>query len=54
VIIGDKLKTLEEWRADSWKREDLERANREDINKRMEALQDEIFVLKKGRNDAYH
>jgi hypothetical protein len=35
-------------------KEDVDRARREEANKRMEVMQDEIYVLKKGRNDAYH
>ena len=54
IIVGEKIRGLEEWREESGRKEEVDRARREEANKRMEAMQDEIYVLKKGRNDAYH
>jgi hypothetical protein len=54
IIVGEKIRGLEEWREESGRKEEVDRARREEASKRMEAMQDEIYVLKKGRNDAYH
>ena len=54
VIVGEKIRGLEEWREESGRKEEVDRLRREEANKRMESMQDEIYVLKKGRNDAYH
>ena len=54
IIVGEKIRGLEDWREESGRKEEVDRARREEASKRMEAMQDEIYVLKKGRNDAYH
>jgi hypothetical protein len=52
-IIGDRLKGLEDWRDERMRWEENEKVRREDISKRLEAVQDDIVLLKKGKNDAY-
>jgi len=54
VIAGEKIRGLEEWREESGRKEEVEKLRREEANKRMEAMQDEIYLLKKGQVDAYH
>ena len=54
ILIGEKLRSLEDWREECWRKEEVERQKREELNKRIENMHDEIFILKKGRNDAYH
>jgi hypothetical protein len=54
IIVGEKMRGLEECREELGRKEEVDRVRREEANKRLEAMQDEIYALKKGRNDAYH